>query len=332
MSNKNTGFVSLVLLAKYIAVEDIDSTMIRCYTYLEQHFVDYEIVVIHEKTNSNQYYDWDLVLKKIPSIRVIDVAFELNEEVSYAVGLDNSIGDYILLFNPERDPLTLIKESVDLCQQGNGVITGVDNENNNSNYYRLIRPLVFFVLKDIGYNVPKNSTKFRCLTRAAVDVIMRAKSCHQQIYIRMSQCGLSGCSIKYTTGQQYKNSKTVYSATKELIGLMVLNSVKPLRWMSLLGFGGSFFSLSFALYSVMSKFFNDEVADGWTSTVVLTSFMFMLMFIILSFFGEYMARLLDVQSRHEPYWILGEKHSSVMLNEDRVNVIETAVLSEENGS
>ena len=328
MSNKNTGFVSLVLLGKYIAVEDIDTTMIRCYKYLEEHFIDYEIVVVHEKINSNQYYDWDSMLKKIPSTRVIEVAFELDEEVAQSVGLDNAIGDFILLFNPERDPLTLIKESVELCQQGNDVITGVDSEHNNSTCYRLIRPLVSFVLKDIGYTLPKHATKFRCLTRAAVNVITRAKNCHHQIYIRISQCGLPGCSIKYTSGEQYKNSKTVYSATKELMSLMVFNSVKPLRWMSLLGFGGSFFSLCFALYSVASRFLSDEVADGWTSIVVLTSFLFMLMFIILSFFGEYMARLLDDQSRHEPYWILGEKHSSVMLNEDRVNVMEVAILSE----
>jgi hypothetical protein len=331
MSNKNTGFVSLVLLSKYMAVEDINATVIRCYKHLEQHFIDYEIVVIHEKINSNRYYEWDSILKKIQSTRVIELAFELDEEVAQCVGLDNSIGDFILLFNPERDPLALIKDSVEACQQGNDVITGVDSEHNNSIYYRLIRPLVSFVLKDIGYTLPKHATKFRCLTRAAVDIITRAKNCHHQIYIRIAQCGLPSCSIKYTSREQYKSRKTVYSATKELLSLIVFNSVKPLRWMSILGFSGSFFSFCFALYSVASRFLSDDVSEGWASIIVFTSFLFMLLFIILSFFGEYMVRLLDNQSRHEPYWILCEKHSSVMLNEDRVNIMEVSVLPEESG-
>ena len=78
----------------------------------------------------------------------------------------------------------------------------------------------------------------------------------------------------------------------------------------------------FACYSFVVHFINQDVADGWSSTIILLSVMFMLLFIILSFFGEYMGRLLSEQSKHESYWVVNERHSSVMLDEKRKNVVE----------
>jgi hypothetical protein len=103
---------------------------------------------------------------------------------------------------------------------------------------------------------------------------------------------------------------------------MVFNSTKPLRWMSFLGIMGSILAMVFSIYSLLVHLINDTVASGWTTTILF----------MLSFFGEYLARLLNDRSEHKDYNVVYEQNSSVMLNEDRSNVLFTSVNNEVNKS
>jgi len=65
--------------------------------------------------------------------------------------------------------------------------------------------------------------------------------------------------------------------------------------------------------------------------VLFMSTLFMLLFTILAFFGEYLGRILDEDSERRDYSIAFELNSSVMLKEDRLNVI-TESLEQQSGS
>jgi len=65
----------------------------------------------------------------------------------------------------------------------------------------------------------------------------------------------------------------------------------------------------------------DNVTEGWTSMVFFSSFLFMILFIILAFFGEYMARLLNENKNQNSYYISSEETSTVILETDRFNVL-----------
>ncbi len=316
---KIKSFVSVVILDKQIDSNRKKSILQAIYQQLDSSFIDYEIVIVEEMSS----YDWQPILKSIPSIRVINLSFQVDEEVAITVGLDNMIGDYVVLYNPAQDPIELIVRSVLLCKDNNNIIIGVEQDPHYGFVYNSIRPLFSWLLKEIGYNLPKNSTSFRCLSRTAVNAATRARNCQHQIYVRISQCGLGSIPLSYKSNNNQQR-KTIYSSFKALFRLIIFNSVKPLRWMSLLGVFGSICSFFFILYGLLSKIFNNQVIEGWSSTLIIMSFFFSLLFILLAFLGEYMNRLLYEQSRHEPYWVVDEKHSSVMLDEVRFNVTENS--------
>ena len=113
---------------------------------------------------------------------------------------------------------------------------------------------------------------------------------------------------------------------------MVFNSTKPLRWMSFLGIVGSLLAMIFSIYSLLIHLINDTVASGWTTTILFMSMLFAILFTMLSFFGEYLARLLNDRSEHKEYSVVYEQNSSVMLNENRNNVLFSSVNNEVNNS
>jgi hypothetical protein len=95
--------------------------------------------------------------------------------------------------------------------------------------------------------------------------------------------------------------------------------------MSSIGVLGSFSALLFAAYSLLINVVSGTVVEGWTTTILFMSLLFMLQFIMLAFFGEYLGRLLDEKNEQADYSVVFEKTSRVMVNKDRVNVLNDSI-------
>jgi hypothetical protein len=112
--------------------------------------------------------------------------------------------------------------------------------------------------------------------------------------------------------------------------LMVFNPSRPLRQVSVVGTIGSTSALLFAIYGIVVNLINGHVVKGETTTILFLSLLFMLQFIMLAFFGEYLSRLLDDRSEQAAYSVVFEKNSAVMVNQDRVNFLNDATAEESN--
>ena len=319
--SKKKDFISIVIVAEELIVSDFLPSIFQLYRYLDDYFIDYEIIFVENVPNIINREELKSLLKKVPSIRFIELSYKIDYEIAVTVGLENSIGDFAIILNPLQDPLNVIIPMVEKCSQDGNVVIGVANNVESSVGYKIIRPLINFILKEIEYHIPRNATTLRCISRNAINSATKARNYHHQIFIRIAQCGIDSFAFIYDLKNPKVKKKKLIASAKYAIRLLIINSVKPLRWMSALGIFGSFFAFIFACYSFLMKLINHNIADGWSSTVILISMLFMLLFIILTFFGEYLGRILNDNSKHEQYWILNEFHSSVMVNQNRQNVI-----------
>ena len=97
-----------------------------------------------------------------------------------------------------------------------------------------------------------------------------------------------------------------------------------------MGLIGSCTAFLFAAYSVLIHLVRGDVVQGWTTTILFMSMLFMLQFIMMAFFGEYIGRLLDDRSEQADYSVVFEKNSAVMVNQDRVNVLGESTILDQN--
>ena len=295
---------------------------IECVTRnLEQNFQDFEVVIVCPRpgTVTNGFID-DL-LKREPSIRFLQLANLVARDVAVAAGLENAIGDFVITLDWQRDPPECIPQLIkQATQSGSEVVIGVSGQPRTITY-RIVRPWISRTLTSIGYTLPQNATDLRCLSRNAVNCVTSTGRYHHQLYVRISRSGFLISQLSYQTVPSYKlGKKNFVIGVSEVLRLMVFNSTRPLRWMSLLGITGSGLAFIFACYSMVIRFFKNNVIEGWTSLVIFMSALFFLLFMIMAFFGEYLGRLLEDRSEHREYSIAVEKRSSVMLNAERVNV------------
>lgn len=295
--------------------------------YLSERYSDYEIVVVVQNRAQGIAREMEAQLKRTPCIRYIQLAGNVEQDVLWSSGLENAIGDFIVLLDLDIDPISLISESVELCKSGSDVIIGTC-EHKESKPYALFRRMAGLLLRLADYHLPRHSTTFRCLSRRAANAVMQTGRFHQQFFMRIQKTGYVYKELAYTA--ESSSVRSFWSSTRTLLKLLVFNSVAPLRLMTGISFAGSLLAFLFALYSLVIQIFKHDVVEGWTSTTLLISLLFMILFVILAFISEYLVRLLEEQGNKASYSVVFEKNSLVMINQDRINVWEESTTDDAN--
>jgi hypothetical protein len=327
---KSDSFVSVVLVVSRLPDESYEAVG-RIQRELEARYSDYEIVLIaqgpvHYLAPSGQGIS---IAERLPSVRHIQLSTRVHTDIAWAAGLENAIGDFVVLFDHRADPVLSIAEVVNACRNGFDLVIGVAAQPQTLPY-RMFRALANRLLGAVEYHLPRNATGLRCLSRRAVNAVTHTGRFHHQFYMRIQKTGYPSCTYAYELLEGGSERKKLVGGFRDFVRLLVFNSSRPLRWMSVLGLFGSVAAFSFAAYSVLIHLVAGHVVEGWTTTILFMSLLFMLQFLMMAFFGEYLGRLLDDRSDHADYSVVFEKNSTVMVNPDRVNVLDESTSADHN--
>ncbi len=314
-------FVSVVLILDNIVTSTFEEYLKELQLYLDQRYSDYEIIIIDQNSKLFPVSVKENILKTISSIRWISLSFPVAMDVALGAGIENAIGDLVLLLRPNIDPIKIIEDMIEESSRGYDVIIGIA-ERPRTMGYKIARTLSNKLLHSINYHIPKNATPVRCLSRRAINTILRTGNLNHQFFIKVANTGYPEKNYNYELlNRDVLKKRTLLSGISQSMQLMIFNSTKPLRWVSLLGILGSLSALIFAIYSIIVNIIKNDVTEGWTSMVFFSSFLFMILFIILAFLGEYIARLLNENSNQKNYYISNEETSTILLEADRFNVL-----------
>ena len=291
-------------------------------SYLEKSYVDFEILVVDAKSGIVNEQAMQQALTSTSSIRHLRLTAKVRHDIAVIAGLENAIGDYIVVMSPTTDAIEMIGRAVPLCDGDIQGVIGVAKQS-RSLAYKIVRPWTQGLLRAIDYTLPANASGFLCLRRSAVNEITATGLARHQLSIRISRLDYAMAVLPYTL-QAQPESRTLWQGFCQGIEFLVFNSTRPLRWMSFLGLTGSFFAFCFAIYSLCIRLLRNQVVEGWTSTILFIALANMVLFIMLAFIGEYLGRLLDDRNETQTYMVAYEKSSSCMLNELRYNVVVSA--------
>ncbi len=288
---------------------------------LEKHYSDYEVVVVAQGPVLGAVYAQDeTLLQKIPGLRYIQLAARVYPHAALAVGLENAIGDFNVIFDPKLDPVSAIAGTVAMAQSGMDVVVGVATHPSTW-LYRLFRPMSNGLLSAVDYLLPRNATGLRCLSRRAMNAIILTGRSRHQLYMQIQKTGFPQGIYHYDLLSSQTKPRSFFMGLQDMMHLLVFNSTRPLRWMSAIGLLGSFSAFLFAVFSLLIHLVKSHVVEGWTTSILFMSILFMMQFVMLAFFGEYLGRLLDDRAETVDRSVAFEKRSAVMVNRDRVNVL-----------
>lgn len=315
MSTRSDCFVSIVV--RFADDRDIVVPFLReTHAVLNAAFAHYEIIVVDDGSSDDTVGLLDKLLKEIPSVRVLRLMRPFGYEAAIAAGLDTAIGDYIVLMDPQTDPPEVLPELVAKARRTNQVVFGVDKADSpHPLWYRLALSSFYRLSRLLGVKLVEDSTRLIAFNRLVLNAVTRFGD--RERFFRLFATLVSGRGEVFEYRRRLRSGQPLQVTLRDGLGkavsVLVQNSSRPLRLVSLLGVTASMVNLLYIGYVAAVVTFKKNVAEGWVTLSLQNAMMFFIINLTLAVIAEYVLRIMD-ESRDRPvYFVLDEMSSSVLI-------------------
>lgn len=199
-----------------------------------------------------------------------------------------------------QDDINVFEEMIDKYHEGNDIVYGVRNKRKTDTIFKRATAQGFYKLMNFfGAKTIYNHADFRLMSKRALDHFANYEEVN--LYIR----GIVPL-IGYKTEKVFYDRKSRVAGEskyplKKMLALAIEGitsfSIKPIRYITLIGIISVFCSLAAFIYALLSYFFG-TVEPGWTSLIVSIWFLGGVQLISIGLIGEYIGKIyLEVKRR-----------------------------------
>jgi polyisoprenyl-phosphate glycosyltransferase len=293
---------------------------------LEAHYIYYELLLIDNGSPLNVYFSVQNLQSVLPNVRLIRLSRMYSKEIALAAALDHAIGDYVVIMDSILHPPELIPELVARGIQGCDSIAAVPIGGPEGILDKLVSRNVYRVASRIlGFSLRPDESYYRLFSRRLVNSIIRIRSKNRYLSCLNASIGLNQDVISYqgiSARRKQSGLRRVFRQLLSVADILVSNSAAPLRFASILGMLASLASTFYLVYILVISLVKSHIAEGWITTSLTNTTMFLLLFTILTIISEYIARILDETKDQPLYFVESETNSAVSsTNRDRLNVV-----------
>ena len=297
-----------VVIPVYSSELIITETVLQVQSFFEEQHLNYEIILVNDGSPDNSWNVIKDIAIQHKEVKSINLVKNYGQHNAVLCGFAYSRGDYVVtmdddLQNPPSEILHLIKK----VQEGDyDLVFGKFKEKKHASYRRLGSKLIGYFNAKI-FNKPKHITltNFRIIRRDVIQRVLRHKTPYPYIpgLVLMYSSNVANVLVEHHSRLEGKSN---YTAKKILIlmsHLLINYSSYPLRILSTIGLIVSGLSFLIGIYYLLSGILLGSNVQGWTTLVVLTSFLGGFIIALLGVIGEYLSRILDQLSSEQSYFV-----------------------------
>ena len=278
----------------------------------------YEIVLVDDGAPEETVAIVRTMLARYDFVRFLRLSRHFGEETAISAGLDVAIGDYVVVMLPNMDPPTLIPEFFERAQSDD-IVYGVRlHRKTEPFWYRIgARAFYWYINSVVGAGIPEDSTQFRCMSRQVVNAITQIRGPDQYLRLLTSYIGFRKKAFPYSpinrTGQPTIRPKR--EAVNLARALVMDHTTHPLRTVIWSGV---------ALATLMFVFITIHAVADHDKNQFHAALAFLIVTVMIATIGEYVAALSRRLRDRPAYYVREEQTSSVLLREERKNVVNTS--------
>ena len=218
--------------------------------------------------------------------------------------------DFVITIDADlQQDIKVISSMIKKYYLGSEIVYGIRNERKGEPFIKRITGTLFIkTMKLLGGNIIENHADFRLMGHKALKALL--KYSENNIFIRgiVPNVGFQTSEVRFNQSER-KLGETKYSLLKMLnlaySGLTSLTPA-PLRFLLLIGFFSTVFSILSAIYVLYAKYFTGHVVPGYTSIILSIWFFSSFQLMALGLIGEYLSKIFfDVKKR--PRYIIEDK-------------------------
>ena len=264
-------------------------------------------------------------------VRLINFSRNFGHEAAMIAGIDYAAGDGIVCMDADlQHPPECIPRILEKFDQGFQVITMVRTKNRTAGLVKNVTSAAFYrlinCLSDVKFEA--NASDFFAVSRQAADVLRR--NYREKVrFLRgyVQSIGFQRATLEYEARPRIagESKYSIRSLFKFSINTILCFSDLPLKLGIYSGIAVALFGIAMAVYTIYT-WAEYGTPSGYATIVVLLSFMFAMLFIIVGIIGEYIA-ILFAELKDRPVYIVedmenfpsGTEHEKKMDGDDARN-------------
>ncbi|MBD2180101.1 glycosyltransferase family 2 protein [Aerosakkonema funiforme] len=296
---------------------------------LRNNYANYELVLVNDGSEDDTAEQVCGLLKEYECIRLLNLSRSFGTDVAISSGLDSVIGDFVAIVLPESDPPDLIPDLIQQARLGYDIVIGIRNNRSGEPLWMKVGAKLFYLSCKSIFKIPliENATQFRVLSRAVVNAIIQVNDKYRYLRLLSSYVGYRRKTFTYEQIRRYRRPKlkSFLETVDIALQVIVVNSVRPLRFASYLGLLASIFNILYMGYIALVYLFKDQVAEGWVTLSFQNAIAFFCISIVLTILSEYVGFIFERLKGWPAYYIAEEKNSSVLIaDRDRRNIVKNS--------
>lgn len=275
----------------------------------------YEIILVDDGAPAATVASIRALLERYDFVRFLRLSRHFGEETAIAAGLDVAIGDYVIVMLPNMDPPALIPEFFERAQADADIVYGVRlHRKTEPFWYRAGARLFYWYINSVvKAGIPNDSTQFRCMSRQVVNAITQIRDPDQYLRLLTSYIGFRKEALPYSpinrSGEPTVRPKR--EAVNLARALVMDHTTHPLRTVIWSG----------VVIAIFNAIVVAAQTSGGTTGGLHDAVAFVVLAVMLAMVGEYVGGLSRRMRDRPSYYVREEHTSSVLLREDRRNVV-----------
>ncbi len=269
---------------------------------------DFEIIVVENGSVDSSYEKLLKFNKEDNRFKILQLSRNFGCDGGISAGLKYAKGDAAIIMNADlQDPPELIPEFIKKWEEGYEVVYGIIQKREGIPYVRRMLSSLFYrvINKLTDKIIPKNASDFRLIDKKVYTIVNKMDERNKFIRGIISWTGFKQIGMPFKRPPRFAGESKAgpFTLMKVATNGIFSFSYFPLRIATILGFIifiGSFilFFIEIALYLIYGR-----VVPGFTTLMLVISFLFGMLFFFLGIMGIYIARVYD-EVKQRPNFIV----------------------------
>ena len=269
-----------------------------------------EVVFVDDGSKDRSLELLRVMVAREARYRAVSFSRNFGHQRAITAGMDAARGKAVVVMDADlQDPPEVILDMVGKWREGYDVVYGRRRSRAGETRFKLFTAKIFYRLfaAMIPIEVPLDTGDFRLMSRRVVVAMRELRETHLFVRGLVAWLGFKQTAVEYDRAARVAG-ETKYPLRKMLAfafdGIMSF-SILPLRLATYIGAFVGAASVLYGLVAVLTHLLGLN-QPGWTTTVVLVSFLFSVQLVMTGLLGEYVGRIYE-QVKMRPLYVVGER-------------------------